>query len=163
MLPSAHINLVQPAHLRAGKTFGDAFGADVGVCLSQLARLVDSSSSTRALAIDGVAQHWPHGLNGHYGGKMDDDDTPSCLNVMATNRSLDIPPNDAKQVTVREAMERHAPLLRGVRWVPFYESTKPLHFAHTRCIAGGHLDCTHFCYVPGILDPLWRALLSIDV
>ena len=155
MLPAAHYNLDD-----GRASFGDSFGVDVGMWLSWLARCAKAARrTTTILAIDAPAQHWPDGINGHFAGNTHRQKPREC----AINQSLassDMPSNDAKNAIARTTLQtRHATSLPGVLWVPFYNVTRDLGWAHSP-YEDGTMDCTHYCYVPGVIEPLWKELLA---
>ena len=154
MLPSAHYNLEV-----SRASFGDAFGFDAGIWLLWIARLSGPSTSpARTLVIESPAQHWPHGIIGHFDntrGKMRE--VSSCAANVSDR--IDLPENDAKNRLVHSALVKHADALQGVVWISFYNLTRDVPWAHAQC-GGNNWDCTHFCYVPGLLEPLWRELLA---
>ena len=159
MLPSAHYNVDKQT-----RSFGPQFGADVGVWLAWLARLEEEG--TCAVAAEAPAQHWSHGLNGHYSPVVwtrANTQVTACANFTAeANASQEHGASDAdaKVREVARAITRHGASLALVRYARFFEATRPLHSAHAQCDAGGLWDCTHWCYTPGMLEPLWQQLLN---
>eukprot|EP01040_Poterioochromonas_malhamensis_P001486 gene1486-1574_t len=100
-----------------------------------------------------AAQHWNHTNNGYYDREYSHDqfNNGTCVPLADATPIL-----DWRNIDVYNLLEKNK--LKKIHMIPFHELTMPLYNMH----AGNSRfqDCTHYCYLPQMWQPIWHQIYS---